>query len=94
MTWSVKLRPTFCPQLLVHVALAERLVVDQRPVGAHPRGGVHVVALGLADERVEHRPGEVALARQPFQAGDQGVLVGAVQRVARLERDDALESTS
>ena len=78
------------PQLLVLVALAERLVVDQGPVGPHARGGVHVVALGLADERVEHGPGEVAVARQPFQADDQGVLVGAVQRVARLEGDDAL----
>ena len=78
------------PQLLVDVALAERLVVDQRPVGPHARDGVDVVALGLADQRVEHGAGEVALARQPFQADDQGVLVGPVQRVAGLEGDDAL----
>ncbi len=32
----------------------------------------------------------MALAHQSFQAGDQGVLVGAVQRIARLEGDDTL----
>ena len=88
--WSRDVAADLLPQLLVLVALAQRLVVDQGLVGAHARGGVDVVALGLADERIEHGAGEVALARQPFQAGDQGVLVGAVQRVARLEGDDAL----
>ena len=39
------------------------LPVDQRPVGLHPGGGVHVVALGLADQRVEDRPGPEAPAR-------------------------------
>ena len=40
------------------------------------RGGVHVVALGLADQRVEHGPG---VASRELQADDQGVLVGPVQ---------------
>ena len=80
------------PELLVDVADAERLVVDQRAVGLHPRHGVHIVLLGFADERVEHRTGEMPLAGQPFEADDQCVFVGAVQCVARLERDDALET--
>ena len=92
MTRSLNVAADLLPQLLVAVALAERLVVDQRPVGLHAGGGVDVVALGLADERVEHGPGEVALAGQPFQADDQGVFVGTVQGVAGLERDDALEA--
>ena len=86
----MKLRPTFFHSSSSLSPCAQRLVVDQGAVGAHARGGVHVVALGLADQRVEHGAGEVPFAGQPFQADDQGVLVGPVQRVARLEGDDAL----
>ena len=35
-------------------------------------------------------PAKWPFARQPFEAGHQGVFVGAVQRIARLEGDDAL----
>ena len=65
-------------------------VLDQRLVGVHAHVGVDVVALGLADQRIQARPGVVAGPQQRLQAVDQGVFVGAVQRVAGLEGDDPL----
>ena len=65
-------------------------VLDQRLVGVHAHVGVDVVALGFADQRVQAGPGVVAGPQQRLQTVDQGVFVGAVQRVAGLEGDDAL----
>jgi RNA polymerase sigma factor for flagellar operon FliA len=42
-------------ELRVAVALAQGAGVDQRLVGVHPHGGVDVVPLGLADQRVQAR---------------------------------------
>ena len=78
------------PELGIAVAFAQRAVVDQRLVGVHADVGVDVVALGLADQRVQAGPGVVPCAQQRLQAVDQGVLVGPVQRVAGLEGDHAL----
>ncbi len=78
------------PQRLVLVALAEELLIAQRAVAAHADAGRDVVALQLADQRVEHHAGEVALAGELLDAGDQRVLVGAVQWVAGLEGKGAL----
>jgi ribosomal protein L11 methyltransferase len=74
----------------VLVAFAEGLVINERLVGAHARGGVDVVALGLADERVQDGAGVQPLTDERLQAIDQRVLVRAVERVAGLEGDDAL----
>ena len=59
-------------------------------VAAHAHHGGHVVALELADQRVQHDAGEVALAGEPLGARHERVLVRAVQRVARLEGERAL----
>ena len=76
------------PQRRVAIPFAQPALVDQGFVGVHPDVGLHVVALGLADERIQSRAGVVPLAEQRFQPVDEGVLVGTVQRVARLKRDD------
>ena len=65
-------------------------VLDQGLVGVHADVGVDVVALGLADQRVQAGAGVMARPQQRLQAVDQGVFVGAVQRVAGLKGHDAL----
>ena len=71
---------------LIPLAVAHRAVLDQGLVGVHPHVGLHVVSLGLADQRVEHHTGLAPLASEHLGAVNQRVLVGPVQRVARLER--------
>ena len=78
------------PQGRIAVAVAQRAVLDQGLVGVHADVGVDVVALGLADQRVQAGPGVVAGPQQRLQAVDQGVFVGAVQRVAGLKGHDPL----
>ena len=78
------------PQGRIAVAVAQRAVLNQHFVGVHANVGVDVVALRLADQRIQARPGVVAGPKQRFQTVDQGILVGAVQRVAGLEGDDSL----
>ena len=56
----------------------------------HANVGIDVIALGLADQRIERRPGVVPGPEQRLQPIDQGILVGAVQRIAGLEGDDAV----
>jgi hypothetical protein len=65
-------------------------VLDEGLVGVHAHVGVDVVALGLADQRVQAGPGIVAGPQQRLQTVDQGVFVGAVQRVSGLEGHDPL----
>ena len=65
--------------------------VDERLVGLHARRGGDVVALELTDQGVQDDTGLLAgLAQDRLGAVDQRVLVGAVQRVARLEGDRLL----
>src|SRR5439155_52527 len=78
------------PERGVAVALAESARRDERLVGPHAHVGVHVVALGLADEGVETRAGVVPGAEQRLEPVDERVLVRAMERVARLEGDHAL----
>ncbi len=87
---SVMSQPTFFHSSSSLSPSPRALLLDQRLVGAHTRHRVHVVALGLADQRIEDRSGEMAGPRQPLQAGHQGVFVSPMQRVARLERHHAL----
>ncbi len=41
-------------------------------------------------ERIQHGAGEMPCPREPFHAGDQRIFVSAMERIARLESDDAL----
>ena len=66
-----------------HHPLGGVVALDQHLVAAHPHVGGDVVALGLAHQRVEEEP----VHRLQRHLGD--VLVGAVDRVAGLEADDA-----
>ena len=76
------------PQIDALVALADVTLVDEGLVGLHACVGRHVVALELPDERVQDHAGLLAgLAQDDLGAVDQCVLVGTVQRVARLEGD-------
>mmetsp|Transcript_39086 Transcript_39086/g.95588 ORF Transcript_39086/g.95588 Transcript_39086/m.95588 type:complete len:424 (+) Transcript_39086:755-2026(+) len=75
------------PQLAVLIALAQVLFVNQLDVRLHASFRRHVVALELADQRVEEYPRLFPrLAENGLRAVHQCVLVRAVQRVARLER--------
>src|SRR5262245_48461182 len=78
------------PQCRIHIALAEGLASDQRLIGTHARGGIDVVALGFADQWIKDRARVILLTRQLFEPVDQGIFVGSVERVARLEGDHAL----
>ncbi len=62
-----------------------RIVIAQEfLVRTHPHVGRDIVRLGFADERMEKQ------AVHDFERGLLNVLVRAVDRVARLKRDDAL----
>ena len=64
-------------------AVLREVPVEEDLVAAHPRGRGHVVALRLADERMDDEPvGDLERAAQQ-------VLVRAVDGVARLEGDRA-----
>ena len=79
------------PELLVLVALAQEAVRHECLVGLHAGGGRNIVALELADERVQHNAGLLArLAQDALGTVDEGVLVSAVERVAGLEGDRLL----
>ena len=65
-------------------------VLNQHFIRVHANVGVDVVPLRFADQRIQTRPRIVACPKQRFQAVDQGILVGAVQRVAGLEGDHSL----
>ena len=67
-----------------HHVLGVVVVVHQDLVAAHPHVGRDVALLGLADQRVDEQP--VA----DLERGLGQVLVRPVDRVAGLERDDAL----
>ena len=60
---------------------------DESLIGLHPDLGVHVVTLGLTDQRVEDGKCVLPFADQGLQAVDECVLVSAVERVASLEGD-------
>ena len=78
------------PERLVLITLPQDLVVDERAIRPHARGGVHIVPLGFADQRIEHGTRKMLFPRQPLDAGDQGIFMRPVQRVAGLEGDHAL----
>ena len=78
------------PQRRIAVAFAQHSLIDKRLVSVHAHVGVNVVALGLADKRIQARPGVVARAEQSFQTVNQGVLVCAVQGIAGLKGHDPL----
>ena len=64
-------------------AILRIVVLDQHAVALHPRVGRDVVALGLADQRIEQQA--VADLERRFL----DVLMRAMHRIARLESDDA-----
>ena len=64
-------------------ALGRVVVLDQDLVAAHAGAGGDVVVLRLADDRVDEEPVDDLEGRL------RQVLVRAVDRVARLEADDA-----
>ena len=78
------------PDRRILVALTEHPLAVELAVAEHPGRGRDVVALELAHQGVEHGAREVAGGSQLLDAVDQRVLVGAVERVAGLEREGAL----
>ena len=77
------------PKFAVRVAFAERAVGDQFFIRRHPNFGVDVVALRFADERVQAGAGVETVFQEFFEPVNKRVLVRSVERVARLESDDA-----
>ena len=65
-------------------AVLRIVALEQRLVGAEADRGGHVIALGLADERMD----DDAVGELERELGQ--VLVGAVDGIARLEARDAL----
>ena len=65
-------------------AVGGEVVVEQHPVAGHARRRRNVVRLRRTDQWVQERSVE------RLERDLDHVLVGAVQRVARLERDDAV----
>lgn len=61
-------------------------------VGLHADGGGDVVALRLANEGIEDDAGLDALGGELLRRIDHRVLMGAVERVARLEGDGGFPS--
>ena len=76
------------PEFGVAVAFAQATLTDERFVSLHPDFRTDVVALCLADQRVEDGASIFAFADERFQAVDQCVLVSPVKRVPRLKSDD------
>src|SRR4051794_24391327 len=77
------------PKRLVDVAFAELIRFQEPAVRLHPRGGVDVVRLRFADERVQHRPRKMTFSSESFETGDQSVFMRTVKWIARLESDGA-----
>src|SRR5579864_1399582 len=78
------------PKLLIFITLTDGFVVDERAIGSHASEGIYIIALRLADERVEDRASKVPGPGEPLQANHKCVLVGAVESIASLKRHHAL----
>jgi hypothetical protein len=62
----------------------------QLAIAAHARRGRNVVALQLADERIQHDAGEVALARQRSTPATSAYSCARCSGLRRLEGERAL----